>query len=91
MIRPEIVSQVNDVMRKGFELSPEQMIPTANLFTDLGLDSLDAVDMLVHLEDRLKIKVDSERLMTVRTLQDVYALVDDISLTQSQPQPQISQ
>jgi acyl carrier protein len=80
MIPQEIVVQVNDAMHHGFEIPLEKLTPQATLFDDLGLDSLDAVDMLVHLEERLKIKVDSGRLMNVRTLEDIYSLVQDISL-----------
>ena len=78
-ISPAIVTQVNEVMHSGFEIPFEKLSPEAHLFTDLGLDSLDAVDMLVHLEDRLGVKVDGENLMHVRTLQDVYSLVQELA------------
>lgn len=79
MNRQEVVTKVNELMQKGFELEPDALVPTANLFSDLGLDSLDTVDMVVHLEENLKVKVDNERLMKVRTLEDVYSLVLDLS------------
>jgi acyl carrier protein len=75
----KIVSKINELMQEGFEIPTEKLIPTATVFEDLGLDSLDAVDMLVNLEDRLGIKVDVERLKTVRTLQDIYNLADDLT------------
>lgn len=74
MNQQEIINKVNSVMQEGFELAPEKLVPTARLFQDLGLDSLDAVDMLVNLEDSLSIKVDVDRFKNVRTLQDVYEL-----------------
>jgi len=80
MTHPEIIVKVNQLMQKGFEIPAEKLIPTAMLFDDLGLDSLDAVDMLVHLEENLGVKVDAEKLTTVRTLQDVYNLVEGLSL-----------
>ena len=70
---------VNEIMHAGFEIPMEKLLPEANLFTDLGLDSLDAVDMLVHLEDKLGVKVDGEKLLKVRTLQDIYDLVQELS------------
>jgi acyl carrier protein len=78
MISPEIMSRVNDTISRGFEIPMEKLTPEANLFTDLGLDSLDAIDMLVYLEEEIKIKVDGERLMGVRTMQDVYNLVHEL-------------
>lgn len=71
---PEIIAQINQLMQQGFELPPEKLVPQASLVVDLGLDSLDAVDMLVHLEDKFKVKVDGERIRSLKTLQDVYVL-----------------
>lgn len=73
----QLIEQVNELMRQGFELTDDQLVPTATLIGDLGLDSLDAVDMLVFIEDKLGVKVDGERLRSLRTLQDVYALAAD--------------
>lgn len=75
----EIKEKVNALFIKGFEIPAEKLTPAASLYEDLGLDSLDAVDMLVHLEEAFKIKVDGERLMEVRTLQNVYDLVAEVA------------
>ncbi len=45
---------------------------------DLELDSLDAIDMLVFLEEKINIKVDAETFRTVRTLDDVYNVVENV-------------
>ena len=79
MTSEEIVLKVNALMKEGFEIPSEKLVPTATLFVELGLDSLDAVDMLVNLEEKLHIKVDVERLKKVKILQDVYDLVADLS------------
>jgi acyl carrier protein len=75
---PEIVTKVNELMHRGFEIPMEKLTPNATIFDQLGLDSLDAVDMLVHLEENLGVKVDSEKLISVRTLQDVYSMVEGL-------------
>ena len=82
----KVVAKVNEVMRQGFEIPPEKLVPTATLFGDLGLDSLDAVDMLVHLEENIGVKVDGEKIMGVRTLQDIYNLIDNLA---SEPGAQV--
>ncbi len=79
MTRGEIVAKVNALMHEGFEIPMEKLKPEATLFDELKLDSLDAVDMLVHLEEKLQIKVDAERLQAVRTMEDVYTLVADLA------------
>lgn len=75
MTDQEIIDQVHGLMQSGFEVAPEKLRPEALLKEDLGLDSLDAVDMLVYLEDSLGQRIEGERLIQVKTLADVYALV----------------
>ncbi len=83
MMEQEIVSKVNALMARGFELSEKDLVPTARLKEDLGLDSLDAVDMLVHLEESLGSRIEGERLMQVKTLSDVYGLVKEAAASKS--------
>lgn len=73
-ISSEVIFQVNNLMRSGFEIPNDKLVPNATLQGDLGLDSLDAVDMLVYIEETLGVKVEGERLAQVKTLQDVYQL-----------------
>jgi acyl carrier protein len=70
----EIIHAVNQLLQTGFEVSEEKLVPGASLQADLGLDSLDAVDMLVYLEEKMGVKIEGERLRSVKTLQDVYLL-----------------
>ncbi len=71
----EIIEKVNNLLETGFEIPKEKLQPSARLYEDLALDSLDAVDMLVHLEDNLGVKVQGERFMQVRTLGDIHEMV----------------
>jgi acyl carrier protein len=75
MTKAEIVAHVNEIMTSGFELTPDRLVPTASLKNDLGLDSLDAVDMLVLLEEKLGTKVEGERFVKIQTLGDVYDVI----------------
>lgn len=76
-VTTDVIQQVNNLMHSGFEIPQEKLVPTATLVGDLGLDSLDAVDMLVYIEETLKVKVEGERLASVKTLQDVYLLASE--------------
>lgn len=78
MNRETLINEVNQVMIEGFELSPDQLNPDARIVDDLELDSLDAIDMLVYLEDKIKIKVDAETFRNVKTLNDVYDVVENV-------------
>jgi acyl carrier protein len=77
MQRQEIIDIVNKTLTDNFELKLEDLKPEALIGENLQLDSLDAVDMLVHLEDRLGKKCDVEKFKEVRSLNDVYNLVEE--------------
>lgn len=75
----EIHQRVNTIFVEEFELEPEQLVPEATLYEDLGLDSLDAVDMVVALEKEFGVKMrDEESIRSVRTLDDLYTLLYSI-------------
>jgi acyl carrier protein len=68
---------INELLKESFEVSDEKMKPETHLFNDLGLDSLDAVDMLVLLESKLNYKLDGKKFLMARTLGDVYKIVEE--------------
>ncbi|BCG09960.1 MULTISPECIES: acyl carrier protein [Buttiauxella] len=76
MNKDDIYQEVTGLLVKLFELSPEQITPQARLYEDLDLDSIDAVDMVVHLQKRTGKKIKPEDFKTVRTVQDVVDAVE---------------
>jgi len=48
MTEQEIIEKTNKVFEESFEIAKERLVPQAHIFTDLGLDSLDIVDLIVH-------------------------------------------
>ena len=72
----EIISLVNDSLVEEFELEDSAMVSEAEIFADLGLDSLDIVDMVVVLEGAMGIKIrDDAGLREIRTLGDIHQFV----------------
>ncbi|MEA1867710.1 MAG: acyl carrier protein, partial [Thermodesulfobacteriota bacterium] len=72
----QVRRRVTKIMAEEFELEPELLQPDATLYEDLGLDSLDAVDMVVALEKAFGMKMtDEEAVRAVRTLGDLFELV----------------
>lgn len=73
-----IIGRVNDLLIEEFELEPEQMKPEALFRDDLELDSLDAVDMVVVLEQEFDFRVrKDEAFREIRTLGDLHQYVLD--------------
>ena len=76
MIEQEIISMTNEVFIESFEIPSEKLTPEANIFNDLGLDSLDIVDLVVALQKKFGVTIrDDERVRTIRTLGDIYNFI----------------
>ncbi len=73
MTDSEVIDAVNEVFADSFEIPREQIKPEAQIFADLGLDSLDVVDLVAAIQKRFGIQVrDDERIRSIRSLQDLY-------------------
>jgi len=73
MSEEELRLKTVEVLAEEFELEHDQMTPEANLYDDLGLDSLDAVDMVVVLEKTFQIKMNDEQtLRSIKTMEDLH-------------------
>lgn len=78
--REEIIKRTNDALKKEFEFSDAQLVPTAQLKDDLGLDSLDAVDMVVVLEQKFGVTLrQGYDLRTIVTLNDLYDFIEKLA------------
>jgi acyl carrier protein len=74
-----IAEIVNHALIEEFELDPGSIFPEAHIRDDLGLDSLDIVDMVIVLEKAFKFKLhNKEPLTKIRTLGDLYAFIADL-------------
>jgi acyl carrier protein len=73
MTDEELIKAVNEVFIDSFEIPPESVKPDAQIFGDLGLDSLDVVDLVAAIQKRFGVQVrDDERVRSIRTMQDLY-------------------
>lgn len=69
--REEILAHLREVLVDLFEIKPEQVVPEANLYTDLDIDSIDAVDLILKLKDFTGRKIQPQAFKHVRTVNDV--------------------
>ncbi|HXV49552.1 MAG TPA: acyl carrier protein [Candidatus Binatia bacterium] len=71
MGKDEIYRWVVDMLHEMFELDKAKITPQANLYTDLDIDSIDAVDLAVKLKQLTGKRLQPEVFKNVRTIQDV--------------------
>jgi len=73
LTRDEIIEAVNGALVNEMELDPADLAPEKTFFEDLGLDSLDMVDLMIGLQRKFGVSLrDNEEIKKVRTLGDVY-------------------
>ncbi len=78
MTREEIFATLSEYLQEMFELPADKVTPDARLFEDLDLDSIDAVDLVVRLQDLTGRKIKPDQFKTVRTVSDVVDRVHDL-------------
>ncbi len=74
----EIYQVVANTLVELFELSSEDICRDSRLVDDLGLDSIDALDMVVKLQEFTGKRIGEDALKTVRTVGDIVDLVEEL-------------
>lgn len=78
MTRDEIQTSLAGYLTEMFEVPPESITAEARLYEDLDLDSIDAVDLVVKLQELTGRKIKPEQFKTVRTVGDVVDRVHEL-------------
>lgn len=77
MARKEIEEKVKDFLIEDLEIDEENIYPEANLKEDVGIDSLDFVDIVVIVEKNFGFKIKPEEMAGVQTLNDFYDYIEN--------------
>ncbi len=73
--REDIFATLRDALVELFELDAERVTLDANLYQDLEIDSIDAVDLIDHIKRQTGKKLAAEEFKAVRTVGDVVEAV----------------
>ena len=76
MERQDIEKKVNKFLIEEIEIEEDLIEPNANLIKDLGIDSLDVVDIVVIVEQEFGVKIKGEEFKDVITLGNFYDFVE---------------
>lgn len=75
MNKEEIKSKIKEIIVDKNGVSDEQVTDNANFETDLGMDSLDRVELMMEVEKEFKITIPDDAEI-VHTLNDCVEIVD---------------
>ena len=71
MNEEEIFIELKKVLMDEFEVDEEKITPNASFYEDLELDSLDAIDLIVTMNNVYNIDVDNKSMEEILTIQQL--------------------
>ncbi len=74
MDRQNMFSQIADYLVSSFDVPRDLITPDADLVDQLNLDSIDAIDLMVRIQEITGRKVSPDEFKSVRTINDVLTL-----------------
>jgi acyl carrier protein len=77
MTRKEIIEIVNEFLIEEIEIEASSLSEEALLNEDLGVDSLDFVDIVVIVERNFGFKIKPEEMANVKTLGQFYDYIEE--------------
>ena len=78
----EILERIRAIYEENFGIAPERVTPEAHLFEELDLDSIDAVDLAIKLQEMTGRRIKPEEFKSVRTVGDVIVAVESLLAAQ---------
>lgn len=78
MTRDEIYLMVVEELHTTFQLDRSKITLDANLYADLDIDSIDAVDLAVKLQRATGRRITPETFKAVRSVRDLVGAVDQL-------------
>ena len=73
----EVLETLRNYLNELFEIPKEDIVLASDLNKDLGLDSIDAVDLMLKLQDYMGRKISPEEFRSVRSVGDLVARVHE--------------
>ncbi len=78
MTKDTIEAKVREILVELFELDASDITLDAQLYDDLDIDSIDAVDLVVELKKMTGKKIKPEDFKTVRSVGDIVNAVEEL-------------
>ncbi len=78
MTNEEIFNKLKAILVETFDLNEDDITPEANLYTDLDLDSIDAIDLAVKVKELTGKQLTPEQFKSVHTVAEVVAVLESL-------------
>ncbi|MGA4644237.1 acyl carrier protein [Limisphaera sp. 4302-co] len=78
MAENSIEQRVKKIIVEQLDVNPDQVTPEARLIDDLGADSLDAVELIMALEEEFGHDIPDEQAEKMQTVGDIIKYIEEL-------------
>ena len=71
-----IFDEIKDILAEQLDVNPDTIEMSSDLSSDLGADSLDAIDIVMSLEDQYGIEVPDSVIESMKTVEDIVGFIE---------------
>lgn len=74
-INIELFEKIKKMVSKELNVEESKVTLDTNFVDDLGADSLDAIELIMTVENEFDISISDEEAQTIQTVKDIVALI----------------
>ena len=78
LTKNDILEKLTSILTEDYEVDENLITPEARLFEDLDLDSIDAVDLAVRVQQFTQKKIPPENFKQIKTIDDVVNAIEEL-------------
>jgi acyl carrier protein len=71
-----VFEQIKETMVETLSCDEEKILPEASIAEDLNIDSLDAVELVMALEEKFDVKIPDQELENLKQVKDIVACIE---------------
>ena len=75
-INVALFEKIKKMVSKELNVDESKVTLETNFVDDLGADSLDAIELIMTVENEFDISISDEEAQTIQTVKDIVALID---------------
>ena len=72
-----VLDEVSKIIADTLEIDVKEVKAESNLIADLGMESLDLVDLVVAFEEKYKVQIDDKDVKKLQTVQDIVTYIEN--------------
>lgn len=73
-----VLEKIQAIIAEKMSLETSEVTLESNLQNDFGADSLDAVEIMMAVEDEFDVEIDDEDLMKIKTVNDIVGYIEKL-------------